>query len=108
MEEAGFKVVWINPKFTSQVCSRCSLIVKKDLSERKHRCDYGLVMNRDLTADNQYFENGVHFLPQIGIEAHALQEWEQSQKQTLIIMSVKNSNWSQLFSLFDFIRTRCD
>jgi len=48
--------------------------VKKDLSERKHRFDYGLVMSRDLIGNNQYFKNGVHFLPQIGIEAHALQE----------------------------------
>lgn len=49
-EEAGSKVVLVNPQYTSQICSRCGLIVSKDLSEHTHQCECGLVMNRDLNA----------------------------------------------------------
>lgn len=75
-EEAGSKVVLINPKFTSQACSRCGLIVEKDLSERIHRCECGLVMDRDLNAAINILRMGLHSLSQMGIEAHALQGWE--------------------------------
>ena len=48
---AGSKVVLVDPKHTSQICSRCGLIVKKDLSERVHNCPKcGLSMDRDLNA----------------------------------------------------------
>lgn len=49
-EEAGSKVVLVNPNGTSQTCSRCGSTVKKDLSERMHWCECGLVMGRDLNA----------------------------------------------------------
>lgn len=49
-EEAGGKVVLVNPKNTSQMCSGCGEIVKKSLSVRTHRCSCGLVINRDYNA----------------------------------------------------------
>lgn len=75
-EEAGSKVVLVNPNGTSQLCSRCGLTVKKDLSERIHHCECGLVMDRDLNAAINILRMGLHSLSQMGIEAHALQGWE--------------------------------
>ena len=49
--EAGSRVVLINPKNTTQLCSRCGLYVRKELSDRVHSCPQcGLVMNRDQNA----------------------------------------------------------
>ena len=49
-EDAGTKVVAVNPKNTTQACSQCGGIVPKSLSERVHRCSCGLVMDRDINA----------------------------------------------------------
>ena len=48
---AGSQIVSVNPRYTSQACSRCGCIVKKDLSTRVHDCPHcGLVLNRDHNA----------------------------------------------------------
>ena len=49
-EEAGRKVVKVAPKFTSQVCSDCGAIVKKELKERWHSCECGCELHRDVNA----------------------------------------------------------
>ena len=49
-EEAMRKVVKVDPKFTSQVCSGCGAIVKKELSERWHSCECGCELHRDVNA----------------------------------------------------------
>jgi len=49
-EEAGRQVVKVDPKFTSQVCSGCGAIVKKELSERWHSCECGCELHRDVNA----------------------------------------------------------
>jgi IS605 OrfB family transposase len=50
-EEAGGKVVHVSPRNTSQACSGCGRLVKKDLSVRTHRCPHcGLVLDRDENA----------------------------------------------------------
>jgi putative transposase len=50
-EGAGCNVVFVDPKNTTQECSNCHQIVKKDLPERMHECPFcGLTMDRDINA----------------------------------------------------------
>ena len=49
-ESAGGKVVKVNPRNTSQACSGCGHIVKKDLSVRIHKCECGTILDRDHNA----------------------------------------------------------
>ncbi len=50
-EEAGRKVLKVNPRNTSQKCSQCGEKVKKSLSVRTHACPFcGLIMDRDHNA----------------------------------------------------------
>jgi len=48
---AGCEVVFVNPNNTTQECSRCGEIVRKELCDRVHSCPKcGLVVDRDLNA----------------------------------------------------------
>lgn len=48
---AGGVVQTVNPRGTSQACSKCGCVVKKDLSVRVHDCPHcGIVLDRDLNA----------------------------------------------------------
>ena len=50
-ERAGSTLIKVNPKNTSQACSGCGVLVKKEISVRIHNCsDCGLVMDRDHNA----------------------------------------------------------
>ncbi|HEY7348305.1 MAG TPA: transposase [Ktedonobacterales bacterium] len=49
-ERAGRRVVLVDPKYTSQLCSGCGTIVKKELSERWHSCACGAELDRDHNA----------------------------------------------------------
>jgi putative transposase len=49
-ENAGVEVVSVNPSFTSQTCSDCGTVAKKDLSTRIHSCECGLEIDRDWNA----------------------------------------------------------
>jgi putative transposase len=49
-EWAGRIFVKVNPKGTTQMCSRCGQIVPKDLSVRVHTCSCGLIIDRDTNA----------------------------------------------------------
>lgn len=47
----GKVFVKVDPKNTTEKCSSCGKIAKKDLSERRHVCPYcGLVLDRDYNA----------------------------------------------------------
>jgi putative transposase len=47
---AGRTVLKVNPRYTSQVCSQCGTVLKKDLSERWHSCECGAELDRDTNA----------------------------------------------------------
>jgi putative transposase len=49
-ENADKSVVEVNPAYTSQDCSGCGARVKKDLSERVHKCKCGLILDGDENA----------------------------------------------------------
>jgi len=61
--EAGRRVVLVNPANTSQLCSSCGQIVKKDLSVRVHDCpNCGLSIDRDLNASMNILRLGLQSL----------------------------------------------
>ena len=58
-ESAGVTVAAIDPKGTSQECSSCGAGVKKELSIRVHRCNCGLVLDRDVNAAINILHRGI-------------------------------------------------
>ncbi len=68
-ENAGKICETVNPKGTSQECSGCGEIVKKDLSERIHHClNCGLKICRDLNASLNILCRGLATLGNQSIE----------------------------------------
>lgn len=61
-EEAGGKVIPVNPAYTSQDCSSCGTRILKTLSDRIHRCECGLVLDRDHNAAINILAMGRHGL----------------------------------------------
>ena len=62
-ENAGLKVIAVNPNGTSQECSSCGQKVKKPLSERTHNCPNCKVsLCRDLNAAINIKARGTHAL----------------------------------------------
>ena len=61
-EEAGRTLIKVNPKFTSQICSTCGTVRKKDLSERWHSCDCGAELDRDVNAAMNILARGYNTL----------------------------------------------
>ena len=58
-EESGGRLIKVNPRNTTQLCSQCDEIVEKDLSQRIHECPYcGLVLDRDLNASRNILRIG--------------------------------------------------
>lgn len=58
-EQLGRMFVEVDPKITSQKCSGCGEIVRKDLSVRVHECSCGLVMDRDENAARNILASAV-------------------------------------------------
>jgi putative transposase len=64
-EEAGRRVILVNPKNTTKMCSTCGEIVPKALSVRVHTCPVcGLVMDRDENAALNILQRGLLSLRQ--------------------------------------------
>jgi putative transposase len=50
-ESAGSKMIQVDPRNTSKICSRCDILVEKLLSDQVHNCPQcGLSMDRDQNA----------------------------------------------------------
>lgn len=49
-ENAGKLLLKVNPRYTSQACSGCGVVVKKALDERWHSCECGVELGRDHNA----------------------------------------------------------
>ena len=53
------KIVLVDPRGTSQICSGCGRVVKKDLSVRVHNCPCcGLIIDRDINAARNILNRG--------------------------------------------------
>lgn len=62
-ENAGRRVILVNPFNTSQMCSKCGTIIEKDISIRIHNCTFcGLSIDRDLNASFNIRRLGVQSL----------------------------------------------
>jgi len=65
-EDAGRMYVEVNPRGTTQRCSRCQSTVPKDLSVRIHSCPVcGLVLDRDLNSSFNILALGLQSLGKI-------------------------------------------
>jgi putative transposase len=47
---AGSRILFVSPKYTSQICSGCGALVQKELEERWHQCSCGCSLDRDHNA----------------------------------------------------------
>ena len=69
-EGAGRQLARVDPRSTSQRCSRCGNVVKKELGERRHQCSVcGLELHRDHNAALNILARG---LASLGMPANAL------------------------------------
>lgn len=66
-ERAGGEVIQVSPNNTSQICSGCGTKVPKALSVRVHRCECGLVLDRDHNAARNILERAWGGTSQLGI-----------------------------------------
>jgi putative transposase len=58
-EYAGLTVLRVDPRYTSQVCSGCGTVRKKELSERWHSCECGCELDRDHNAALNILKRGL-------------------------------------------------
>ena len=69
-ESAGRAVLLVNPRGTTQECSRCGQVVPKDLSVRIHVCpSCGLKIDRDLNASLNILARGLASIGRRPVEA---------------------------------------
>lgn len=65
-EDAGRRFIAVNPRDTTQRCSQCGILVKKDLSVRWHDCPIcNAHLHRDFNASLNILAMGLHSLPSL-------------------------------------------
>ena len=73
-EKAGLLVVKVDPKGTSQHCSKCLNRVPKELSDRWHKCpNCALILDRDL--------NSAILIQKVGLGSASLKNDQSSNKR---------------------------
>ena len=56
----GKRIIAVDPKNTSQICSGCGELVPKTLADRVHKCSYcGLELDRDINAAINILRRGI-------------------------------------------------
>lgn len=71
-EEAGRCVVLVDPRNTTKMCSRCGVLVHKELSDRVHTCTCGLTIGRDLNASFNILRLGLQTIGIQSVEARVV------------------------------------
>lgn len=61
-ESAGVVIELVDPKYTSQMCSNCWVIVKKTLATRIHKCECWYIEDRDINASINILKKGLEQL----------------------------------------------
>ncbi|WP_044640419.1 RNA-guided endonuclease InsQ/TnpB family protein [Risungbinella massiliensis] len=62
-EYAGKQVIQVDPYNTSQACSKCGQIVKKERKDRVHSCSCGYTEDRDVNAARNILHKAVGHVP---------------------------------------------
>src|SRR5262249_53918450 len=80
---AGRHVVLVDPGMTSQRCSGCGAIVKKELDERWHSCACGTELDRDHNAASTILRAWKRPATLRGRRSPALERWGTSRTRTI-------------------------
>ena len=80
-ESAGRRVLLVDPRSTSQRCSGCGAIVKKERDERWHSCPCGTELDRDHNAAINILLAGKQPTGSRPCRSPALERWGTSQRQ---------------------------
>jgi putative transposase len=87
-ERAGRRLIKVDPRNTTQRCSACGSIVKKELSDRVHECPYcGFSCDRDYNAAVNILSTGME-QPVVPIESKPLRH--------ISVMQVLAMKWEAL------------
>ncbi len=87
-ESAGRRLIKVDPRNTTQRCSNCGSIVRKDESVRVHECPYcGFTYNRDYNASGNILIAGME-QPALPIEPKPLHH--------ISVMQVLATKWEAL------------
>lgn len=70
-EKAARTVVKVDPRYTSQACSGCGVIVPKGLKVRTHDCpDCGLILDRDVNAARNVLHRAISRPDALNVGSH--------------------------------------